>query len=1392
MSDRRDIFTWLILASVFFIPLQLPVGATSRLSLADFFVVLASPLLLLRFHVAPRAVLIAPLLFPLVMLYGALLGGLVNGQVLAHAMIAKVLGSMVLIFLLLSWLQVAQESERGIFDLMKAFLLGSVVFSLIGLVEFYAGVSIITVRFIESRFSGGYFDPNHYGALTGVGLVFIAALGRDIFRRDSSIFIVGGILGVGLLLCISRGAWVATVFGILVVVIMRPIKIKAPVIALAILVVIGVLLSGVLEHLSQDIHDRPDNASHRLTLIKEGLRLFKEGHFVGIGLSVFLEKNEIIIHNSVVWMLVEMGVVGAIAYLLFITEPVVRLMRLRFRHHRMGGHRGDQIARISAALLGAHLLMTVASQLVEATYQRQWWLVFALTAGLLTRNTVSSSRKFSTNAFKAKKSGINWSHPQWPKLKWPAPWRALSNTIIQKSRINSIRFFRTRTTDSTQNANSLKDTSVTDPTVLLDLSIYDSILSKQETHHTENSSTSSDSHGSAEDDAATERSTNTDTETQSLPVQTMEQLGSTDEASESHSNLAEDDAATEGSTNADTETQFLSVQAMEYLGSVDEASESHSNLAEDDAATERSTNTDTETQSLPVQTMEQLGSTDEASESHSNLAEDDTATEGSTNADTGTQFLPVQTVESPGNTDEASDSHRSLAEDDDVIEDAIDADTKTQYLPIADAFPINTDQTAQEADQSGSPSIPDSTVIPVDGDFVAEAKSNTDDESDTDDQLNTEGETQLLSASDSTPTDHSDKETRAPDSAVTPTDNKVAAEIETETNVDDSAQDWPIADSVSMDNDQSIQEKTQSQNASDTVKATDVLEEGSGTTRIHHTLDYDIEEIQGIEKQDIQRLREIDIDSTLQLLTQADASDSTTEISHHVDKQEALVQTWVGMADLIRIPGIRGQFAELITMCGVLSVKQLATQDAYTLTEKISDAFEITTEKLQGAAQENHYRAKPSLDMVTVWIDAANTLIGTQPGNTSIPDTETVLAEDDITADKATNTEAETQHFLTAHSALMNNEQAEQETRSPDNIHETSTPATELNLEEDGMVTAWIDAANQLMDNQPDNTPTPNTETALAKDDITTNKTTHIDTETLRISTANPTLMNNDPIGQEANLSDKVHESPTPDTESSFTKEAITLKTETHADPSPSVSDLTSIDNDQAKHETDFPDNSFMPDPAVFPIHNNASTPKETNTETERQELPFVESFMMNNKSAEQETHHRDNTTDTAIPAVAMIITEDVGEKEIDLRDYAIEEITGIETRYSQRLRAINIETTHQLLKQARTPAIAAEIGHQINAKESLVQTWISMADLMQIPGVRGKFAEQIVLSGIASVAQLATQDPHLLLEKLSSTHESSTKDLMVTSKKDHFYARPSIDMLAVWIDAAKKLDNEA
>jgi O-antigen ligase len=313
-----------------------------------------------------------------------MIGGLLNGEVLVHAVVAKVVGAFVLLLSFITWHQAARNSEQAFFDIIRALILGSVVFTIIGMVEFFLDVSFITERFIASRFSGGYFDPNHYGALTGVGLVLLASVGKDLFPAKLTTTILTSILVAGLLLSISRGAWVATAIGLAVVVIKRPITIKPGLILFGLAAIVAIAMSGVIDIILEDINERPDNVSHRLTLIQMGFARLKEVGYLGIGLSVFLEENEIIIHNSAIWMLVEMGGIGLLLFLLFIIEPVTRLLRLR----RDLAITGAKFGRISAALLAAHILMSVASMNVEATYQRQWWLILALTMALLARSSI--------------------------------------------------------------------------------------------------------------------------------------------------------------------------------------------------------------------------------------------------------------------------------------------------------------------------------------------------------------------------------------------------------------------------------------------------------------------------------------------------------------------------------------------------------------------------------------------------------------------------------------------------------------------------------------------------------------------------------------------------------------------------------------------------------------------------------------------------------------------------------------------------------------------------------------------------------------------------------------------------------------------------------------------
>ena len=130
--------------------------------------------------------------------------------------------------------------------------------------------------------------------------------------------------------------------------------------------------------------------------------------------------------------------------------------------------------------------------------------------------------------------------------------------------------------------------------------------------------------------------------------------------------------------------------------------------------------------------------------------------------------------------------------------------------------------------------------------------------------------------------------------------------------------------------------------------------------------------------------------------------------------------------------------------------------------------------------------------------------------------------------------------------------------------------------------------------------------------------------------------------------------------------------------------------------------------------------------------------------------------------------------------DYDIEEIEGIGKSYAQRLRKIRIATTRQLLDKGTDSAIISEIASQVNKKEKVVQSWISMADLIRVPGIRGKFAELLAVSGINSVQQLAKQDGSDLINKIAGINISENRNRTV----------PTLEMVTVWIAAAKNLPN--
>lgn len=127
---------------------------------------------------------------------------------------------------------------------------------------------------------------------------------------------------------------------------------------------------------------------------------------------------------------------------------------------------------------------------------------------------------------------------------------------------------------------------------------------------------------------------------------------------------------------------------------------------------------------------------------------------------------------------------------------------------------------------------------------------------------------------------------------------------------------------------------------------------------------------------------------------------------------------------------------------------------------------------------------------------------------------------------------------------------------------------------------------------------------------------------------------------------------------------------------------------------------------------------------------------------------------------------------------YEVEEIEGIGRGFGKRLRTIDIKTTKHLIDRCATTEGCKQVASTVDVEEFVVRKWVSMADLMRVPGIRGQYAELLEASGIHSVQELAGADTQGLASKMSEVN--------VKEKRTRKVARA--DTISEWIDHAKSL----
>jgi predicted flap endonuclease-1-like 5' DNA nuclease len=124
-------------------------------------------------------------------------------------------------------------------------------------------------------------------------------------------------------------------------------------------------------------------------------------------------------------------------------------------------------------------------------------------------------------------------------------------------------------------------------------------------------------------------------------------------------------------------------------------------------------------------------------------------------------------------------------------------------------------------------------------------------------------------------------------------------------------------------------------------------------------------------------------------------------------------------------------------------------------------------------------------------------------------------------------------------------------------------------------------------------------------------------------------------------------------------------------------------------------------------------------------------------------------------------------------------DVEGIGPVYAEKLKSAGAETTKDLLKLAKTPAMRKKLAEAAGIAETLILKWANHADLMRIKGIGGEYAELLEKIGVDTVKELAKRN-------LDNLHEAVEKfDLTISPI---IRRKPGKDEIHAWIRQAKRL----
>ncbi len=125
-----------------------------------------------------------------------------------------------------------------------------------------------------------------------------------------------------------------------------------------------------------------------------------------------------------------------------------------------------------------------------------------------------------------------------------------------------------------------------------------------------------------------------------------------------------------------------------------------------------------------------------------------------------------------------------------------------------------------------------------------------------------------------------------------------------------------------------------------------------------------------------------------------------------------------------------------------------------------------------------------------------------------------------------------------------------------------------------------------------------------------------------------------------------------------------------------------------------------------------------------------------------------------------------------------IVDVEGIGPVYGEKLEAVGVKTTDDLLERGATQKGREELEAATDIGRVLILKWVNRVDLYRIDGVGSEYSDLLEVAGVDTVPELAYRNAENLTQTMAEAN--AARNLV-----RHL---PTLETVAAWIEQAKKL----